>query len=301
MTRDKSYILAALVVAAGLGGGLWLGGGGGGDAGRAMAQNAASATQPDVERRRDRNRTGDDRERRRDRRGNRDEFRDERRSEDRQTSPAEERGERAPAARASAGRQSSAGASAPKRREDFAARFGVVYEKNIFLRDRPTYNPHARDAAPATGPSFTPRRPEESYVLTGIKLQEGRHVAFIENTGGGGGTQRVLIGGAIAGGKVVDLDLDALEYESGGKRTRIEVGRNLAGAVVFTPPAAPPPSSTAAAAARPAGPTPPGGAPPVAGAAPAGAPGGTAIDPNNPNLSVEERMKLRRAQQLGGK
>jgi hypothetical protein len=290
MSRRRIYILAACVLAAGLGAS-WLalgGGGGGGD--RAMAQDAPSATQPQGDRNRDRD-GNSDRGQAAERRGDRgqrgDEPRDGRRSDGRATPRADERRERRPSARA----------AAPKRREDFAKQFAVVYEKNIFLRDRPAYNPNARDV-PTSSPT-APRRPEESYVLTGIVLQEGRHVAFIENTDGGG-TQRVLAGGAIAVGKVADLDLDALEYEAGGKRTRIAVGHNLAGAVVFTPPPAaapPPPPSTASAGPGPGAPG-PGGPPPAPGAAAAAPPGAA---PNTAGLSVEEQMRLRRAQKLGGK
>ena len=69
--------------------------------------------------------------------------------------------------RTTASRDARTTPAAPPRREDFAERFAVVYEKNIFLRDRPTYNPSGRAAASTTGPStFAPKRPEESFVLT---------------------------------------------------------------------------------------------------------------------------------------
>lgn len=189
------------------------------------------------------------------------------------------------------------------RREDFVKQYAVVYEKNIFLRDRPTYYAASREARPDAAPAAAPRRAEESYVVTGIALQEGRHVAFIENTDTGE-TRRVLDGESVATGKVISLDPDALEFERAGKRTRVAIGRNLAGDVVFTRPA-PPPVTTAAS-------TTPGGAPgatsrPAVGGMPPGplepaaAPPATgAPDPNDPNLSVEERMRLRR-QQSGGR
>jgi hypothetical protein len=197
------------------------------------------------------------------------------------------------------------------RREDFAAQYAVVYEKNIFLRDRPTYYAAGLEPRANTGAATpaAPRRPEESYVVTGIALQEGRQVAFIENTASGE-TDRVLDGESVATGKVVAIEPDALEFELNGKRTRVAIGRNLVGDVVFMRPAAPPApaaavtappggapgSATRPAVAGPPGvPGAPGAAPAAAGAAPAGAP-----DPNNPALSVEERMRLKRAQQ-GGK
>lgn len=187
------------------------------------------------------------------------------------------------------------------RREDFVKQYAVVYEKSIFLRDHPTFYAASREARP-DAPAAAPRRPEESYVVTGIALQEGRRVAFIENTDTGE-TRRVLDGESVANGKVVSLDPDALEFELAGKRTRVAIGRNLAGDVVFTRPA--PPPVTAAASTTPGGGSgatsrPAGGGMPPGPLGPAGAPPATgAADPNNPNLSVEERMRLRRRQSGG--
>lgn len=170
----------------------------------------------------------------------------------------------------------------PQKRQSFREQYGVLVERNIFVRDRARIRP--RTSGGSSAPSG-PRRPEQSFVLTGITMQEGRHVAFIENMGTGT-TERVSPGTSVAAGKIVRVELDYLEYEAGGKRTRVGIGRNLAGdvATVLAPAAAP---ATGPAGTQPAGTQPAGAAP---------APGGAPL-PGDPNLSIEERMKLRRQQE----
>ena len=123
------------------------------------------------------------------------------------------------------GRESTRPAPAPAAQpaEDFAGRYGMLTEKNIFVRNRP---PTRRGGGPVV--SSAPRRPEESLVLTGIAIQEGRHVAFIENSAGRS-TQRLKPGDTVAGGKVVAIDFDGLDFESNGQKVRVAVGRNFLG------------------------------------------------------------------------
>jgi hypothetical protein len=163
---------------------------------------------------------------------------------------------------------------------DFAAKYAVVTEKNIFVRNRPPTRVPGSGRESSRGSS---RRPEEAFVLRGIALQEGRNVAFIENTSAQS-TQRLVAGDSVAGGKIVAMEYDSLEYETGaGKRQRIRIGRNLLGDVsTFGGP-----SATTSPTTR-----------------PTTGPGSTADKgletpplPNAENLSLEERMKLR-AQQL---
>jgi hypothetical protein len=165
--------------------------------------------------------------------------------------------------------------------DEFAQRYALLADKNIFVRNRPPTR-----SITNRGPE-TPRRAEEAFLLTGIAMQEGRHVAFIENTASGT-TQRLLPGDPVAGGKVVAVEFDALEFEANGRTTRIGIGRNLLGDR-FTPTSTAPGSTTAPAGAN-------GGS--AAAAPAAGAP--AAPLPGDANLSPEERMKLRRQQMTGG-
>ena len=166
----------------------------------------------------------------------------------------------------------------PARSDAFADRYGILAEKNIFVRNRP---PTRKGGTPAAD---RPRRAEEALILTGITIQQGRNVAFIENTATRS-TERVVQGATIAGGKIVEIELDGLEFEAGGRRVRVAVGRNLLGDVSSGGggSATAPRSGTATTA-------PPGTG---AGGAPAAAPADEA------NLSVEERMKRARERLLG--
>lgn len=166
--------------------------------------------------------------------------------------------------------------SSSKKSVDFSERYGILTDKNIFVRNRPpTRKAGARIVSPG--------RPEAMHILTGIALQEGRHVAFIEDTAARK-TQRLLQGDSVAGGKLVEVTFDAVEFENNGKRLRVPIGRNLLGdvAVVTTAPTSnstTAPSSNDSSKANTAPPPPP--------------------LPDAPNLSPEERMKLRRQQQMG--
>ncbi len=189
----------------------------------------------------------------------------------------------------------------PARLEDFTGHYALLAEKNIFIKNRPPTR-----VAVVEVPVVVPARPEATLVLTGIAIQEGRHVAFLENTATHA-TQRLVPGDAIAGlpnGKVLAVTFDAFEFESGGKPVQIALGRNLLGDV-YTPPA-PPPAAPPPPPRPPAAPSPPPGA-----VAPQGAP--QAIYPAppppenvnqpvpvDPQTDVEHRMRLRREQETKG-
>ena len=177
---------------------------------------------------------------------------------------------------------------APARRsQDFSERYAVLADKNIFVRNRP---PTRRGSSGQSAPA----RPEAMHVLTGITLQEGRHVAFIENTGTRS-TQRLLPGESVAGGKVIGVTFDELEFEINGQRVKVRVGRNLLGDVATAPP--PPAAPAVAATGSNGAATAPAGAPPSANAD-AGPPPPPL--PGDPSMSPEERLRLRRQQQMGG-
>jgi hypothetical protein len=234
-------------------------------------------------------------------------------------------------------------APAPSPSEKFD-RYSILADKNIFVRNRPATR------TPGQQRTVT-RRAEETMVLTGIALQEGRHVAFLEDSAARQ-TKRLLPGDQVAGGSIVAVNFDSVEFDANGKRIHIPVGRNLLGEIA--PVAAAEPSSSQPAVASSNSPertaadrssngrsrsgsssngnsrdsnngrdrnsrdsrngrdsrpnsTPPRdnlrerdpAAPPVDTAVVV--PGGAAAPalPNDPNLSLEERMKLR-AQQLRG-
>lgn len=250
----------------------------------------------------------------------------------------------APAAQPAAAAKAAAAASPTEKFDQYS----ILADKNIFVRNRPATR------TPGERRSVT-RRAEETMVLTGIALQEGRHVAFLEDSAARQ-TKRLVPGDQVAGGSIAAVNFDSVEFDANGKRIHIPVGRNLLGEIA--PVAAAEPSSSQPAVASSNSPertaadrssngrsrssngsskesnrdrerdrssrdsrkggdnnnrdsrnnsTPPRdnlrerdpAAPPVDTAVVTPSPGAAPALPNDPNLSLEERMKLR-AQQLRG-
>jgi hypothetical protein len=153
-------------------------------------------------------------------------------------------------------------------------RYRVLSEHNIFKKDR------VQRAGPTTRDTSRegPRRPETAFVLRGCVIEgEERFTASVENVQSGV-TTKVTVGENIATGKVVEIGFDYLEYETGGQKTRIEVGQNFTGAVASV-------SSTYTGTSS--------------GAVPTTGPAATTGPVDEANLSVEERLRRRRARELG--
>lgn len=179
---------------------------------------------------------------------------------------------------------SSSSGAAPTTRPAFGPnvsidRYAALTSKNIFMKDR---RPPRAPSTQQSQPTFArppERTPQQTYRLTGLALQEGRNVAFIEDIRSGK-TERKVQGDAVAGGTIVQVDLDALEYEADGKRVRVGIGYDLTGAVAS--PISVAESSSSSPTTQPSG----------AGSTPA-------VDPNDPTLSIIERLKAQRAAQGG--
>ena len=110
----------------------------------------------------------------------------------------------------------------------FSDKYSTIWLRNIFVRDR------SRITQGTTGSRERPSRPEQSYLLTGIVLVEPSEtespvfLAFIED-GRAGTTKRVKAGDFIVRGKVTQMTIDGLEYESDGRSTHIAIGMNFDG------------------------------------------------------------------------
>ena len=129
---------------------------------------------------------------------------------------------------------SSAEVSQPETQDDSASgwgRFGVLTERNIFLRDRAGARPQSMSSS--AEPAVT-RDPDEDLVLAGVIHQGGVAEAFIEN-GGTGEITRLRVGDSSGKGQISAITLDNIEYSRDGERKRIEVGQTLLGG-----PASPP-------------------------------------------------------------
>jgi hypothetical protein len=193
----------------------------------------------------------------------------------------------APAAEAPSG--------AKPRPPSYSEKYAVLDEKNIFQKTRVRREPPSgRTARPGERTtSDSPRqRVEESLVLTGIALQGSRHVAFVEDTSACT-TTRLMPGDPIANGRIAAVERDHVEYEADGGRTRVDIGHNFSGGL------SPVASGATSSDVTGASPADSGTAStrPTTGPATAASAGGAPPDPKNPNLSIEERMRLRRAQE----
>jgi hypothetical protein len=106
--------------------------------------------------------------------------------------------------------------------------YKVLSEHNIFAKNRrPPSTQRSRDSRSDRPPS----RPEVAFVLTGCVIEnENHYAAFVENAQTGV-TLKVSPGDSIATGKVTAIGFDFLEYETGGQKTRVEIGHNFTGTV----------------------------------------------------------------------
>ncbi len=177
----------------------------------------------------------------------------------------------------------------PVSKPDPRTQYGVISDNNIFLKER--RRPRSFEDRQPTSRVYIPPVPEKSFVLTGIVLEDEWR-AYIEENAQRSRFHRVGVGDAIGRGHVAAIEIDALAYEYNGKITWVPIGKDLTGDA--------PPNTAAAyiAAANSGGSTTnPSTTGPTTG--PAGSDAVAAqplpLDPNNPNLSLEERMKLRRA------
>jgi len=120
-------------------------------------------------------------------------------------------------------------ASAATDKADSWDRFRVLVERNMFLRNRRLPRPPqvGRAAPPADSP-------ERQVVLTGTALCGTEFVAFFEDIRTGK-TLRARAGGAVGAGKLKAVTLNGVEYETGGKATKIEIGWSLIGEAASLP------------------------------------------------------------------
>ncbi|HEY7116765.1 MAG TPA: hypothetical protein VH475_09275 [Tepidisphaeraceae bacterium] len=182
-----------------------------------------------------------------------------------------------------AARGASSATPAPTTRESDRERYAVITEHNIFLKNRRVPSaPSTGSSRPMTEIERLRQTPEANFVLTGVVFEDEQFRAFLEDIKGGK-VLRLSVGDPIASGKIVAIDIDAIAYESAGKQTWIGVGTTLTGIPYSSFASSSSSSSSSSAASASSG-----------GAAPS-----TPLpDANNPNLSIEEKMKLRRAQEI---
>ena len=159
----------------------------------------------------------------------------------------------------------------------YSDRYTVLSERNIFLKDRT--QPSTRPSA-STRPS--PSDPERTNVLRGIVVEEDGYRAYVENNSIGT-VSRLAVGDAIARGKITAIDIDAVAYETPAGTVWIVIGSDLTGQQGAA-------SSGEASIISSTSSTPT--------TTPAGLEG---LNPDDPNLTTEQKLKLRRLREQKGR
>jgi hypothetical protein len=177
---------------------------------------------------------------------------------------------------------------------DFTDEYAIIVDRNIFLRER--RSPQRQISRPSA-----PAIPEQSFVLTGIVYEDAEYHAYVEDLNRGT-TIKLRVGDAVARGQVIGIEIDAIAYMFADGQTWVNIGCNLTGAPVGSVSAARISTVASAGAGLEPATTPSiEGAGGVSGAGGAGGVSGAGVTSgvDASGLSAEERMKLRRMQELG--
>ncbi len=164
---------------------------------------------------------------------------------------------------------------AQERRSEFDEKYGVISERNMFLRERSRPRPPSTRPSSYERPERPPEPPESKFVLRGVAIEEHGFRAYLESSTG---MTRVAPGDEIARGHIAEIAIDAIAYVHEEQVTWVFIGQNLAGNKPSAPVAtssSPSTSSDGSSGSTSAGPS----------------NGGTPAD--MANLSAEERMRLR--------
>lgn len=104
--------------------------------------------------------------------------------------------------------------------------YRIVFERNIFLKDR---------AIRRVRPSFRPVRPapqsqpaQHQLVLTGVAIRQEIRVAFFEDDQTGG-LVKAVVGDVLQGGKLVSISLDGVEFSLDHNTRKVGIGEGLLG------------------------------------------------------------------------
>ena len=156
--------------------------------------------------------------------------------------------------------------------------FAMLVSRSVFVHGRMPVDSPPRERSNDGPPVIPMARPEKSLLFNGATNSDGQLIALIEDTAAG----RILklkVGDPVARGKVASITLDTFDYDSAGKVQRVMLGQNLDG-------------EASSATTRPTTVTATSG--PSGEPAPPGTGGGPLAD-------IMERMRLKRALEMGGK
>jgi len=164
----------------------------------------------------------------------------------------------------------------PTSQRNYSDRYGVLEQRNIFLRDRTKPTTQRSTTGSSSAATQPARSPEQMLFVTGIVLEDDGVHAYVEDSSASPPKiLRIAPGENLGRGRVVEIQIDALAFEHAGNVNWITVGCDLTGQ--------------------------PAGISAILGGAAGGDAATTApvanVDPNDPNLTTEQRMRARSAQQ----
>jgi hypothetical protein len=106
--------------------------------------------------------------------------------------------------------------------------FDLLNSYSLFAKGR-----IAESSGGGNSGGFDAQAPENVLVFTGVTVTDHATVGFIEDTSQQS-VRQVKIGDSIAQGKITDITLDELDYQSNsGRKVRVAVGQNLRGENAF--------------------------------------------------------------------
>ncbi|MGA3066689.1 MAG: hypothetical protein ABSF29_07560 [Tepidisphaeraceae bacterium] len=106
--------------------------------------------------------------------------------------------------------------------------FDLLNSYSLFAKGR-----IAQSSGGGNSGGFDAQAPENVLVFTGVTVTDHATVGFIEGTSQQS-VRQVKIGDSIAQGKITDITLDELDYQSNsGRKVRVAVGQNLRGENAF--------------------------------------------------------------------
>jgi hypothetical protein len=113
---------------------------------------------------------------------------------------------------------------------EMSKEFEILNDYSLFTKGR---LPDRSSDSSGGGGSFNAQAPENVLVFTGVTVTDHATVGFIEDT-----TQQtvrmVKVGDSIAQGKITDINLDVMNYQTNsGRKVRVAVGQNLRGENAF--------------------------------------------------------------------
>lgn len=116
-------------------------------------------------------------------------------------------------------------AQEPNKPDDPWGKYELILERNMFSRQR---GARTREESDEGRREVAMPNPESYFRLRGIVQEDGRFIAFVEDTRAGN-VLKLRQGDSVARGTIKALTLDTVEYQLGDQVTTVRLGYDLEG------------------------------------------------------------------------